>query len=401
MAITCPHPVKERRPIEHAQRDLAAGTGRPHEADGTAPLAAAQRMAFLDIGRWVAALLVLYTAIDQFFLHSTGDNPVNRFVVTPLLLGTAGPAAVAVAFFFVASGFAVTPLALRLGSGRFLANRLARLYPVLIIAVGLSAAELHFGGRPLSTGPIHQITVSSMLSNLTLVNFLHKPITAYSAMAWTMLVEVLFCALLAVIVPLLRRWVWLAIAVELEFVQVLLSTGGQFGSEYHAFVANVAYLTMPIVGQVLWAGWNRRIPRWLTGVYLLAAWAQFVWADHLRIDPDRPAFPLALMLAFLFFLLGLVAEERLRGRRLWYALANRTLPIYLLQGPVLFPVLAVVHGRMPVWLALSIGLLALAVAVEVVYQFVERPGQRLRHALRPWRPPINVTGAYRDPRPAR
>jgi len=163
----------------------------------------------------------------------------------------------------------------------------------------------------------------------------------------------------------------------------MLSTGERLGADYHALVAAVAYLTMPIVGQVLWAGWNRRIPRWLAGIYLLVAWAQCVWAGNLRIDPDRPLFPLALVLAFVLFLLGLVAEPYLRGHWLWRALAARTLPLFLLQAAVLFPVLGALDDRIPLWLALLIGLLALATAVELCYRLVERPAERLRHALRP------------------
>lgn len=345
-------------------------------------------MAFIDIGRTVAALLVVYLHIDSIFLKDNKGvdtwltSGVDALFTTPLKLDDQGIGAIAVPFFFLASGFVVTPIALRLGTRRFAVNRVFRIYPPLIFAVLLAAGLILVGAQPLSTNP-QPVTVGSMLSNLTLLNFVQSPLGAYVGVAWTLFVEMLFYGLLIVLLPVLRRSLWLAIAIELELVHLMLMTHGLFGEQYRALAVNVVYLTMPIMGQVIWAAWHRKIPAWLAGCFLIIAWGLFVWATYLTIHPSYIPRPFPVGFALALFLIGLFAEDRLRQRRIWTELSERTYSIYLLHGVIAFPILHLTFGRIPLDLALLSAVAATAIGVELAYRFIERPshqfGRRLSH----------------------
>ncbi|TCP50154.1 peptidoglycan/LPS O-acetylase OafA/YrhL [Tamaricihabitans halophyticus] len=346
-----------------------------------------RRIAFIDIGRAIGALLVVYTHFDMLFLRENKDvqlwvtQALDTAFVSPMRFTDQGIGAVAIPFFFLASGFVITPIALRLGASRFAVNRVFRVYPLLIFVVAVSAGFFALGLRPLTTGTVTELDAGMLLSNISLVNFLQKPLLALVGVAWTLAVEVLFYLLVVALLPLLRRNMWLAIAVELEIVLLVLATHAQFGENYRAIAVNVAYLVMPIAGQVLWAVWARHIKLWLASCYLLIAWGLFVWAGELNIDPDYIPRAFPFVAALLLFLLGLFAEERMRERKAWTALSERTYSIYLLHGAIGFPVMFLVYDHLPVWLTLGVGVLATAIGVEIAYRLVERPSHNLGRRL--------------------
>lgn len=345
------------------------------------------RIGFVDLGRIVAALLVLYTTVEETFLRGDGGrfasvaHGINRFLGEPLLVSPGGIGSVAVAFFFLLSGFVVTPAALRLGAGRFAGNRALRILPPLFAAVLLGVLVVALGGRPLATGAVDPVEPLPVLTNLTLANFVVEPTVAYVAVAWTLLTALLFYALVLAVLPLLRRIPWLGIAVELEVVQLLLSSSDQFGPSWHAFVASAAFLVLPIAGQISWAGWHGKLRPWATWLLLAVSWLQFVWANSLYIDPDRQPFPLAAALAMVVFCACLFAGSRIPATSWAAALAERTYSLYLMQGVVLFPVVRLLRGHVTLWLALLAGLAALVLGVELCHRLVERPSRRLARRL--------------------
>jgi len=344
------------------------------------------RVAFIDIGRAIAAVLVVYAHFDLLFLRqnygiSTGiTDLIDNGLGVPLALSDQSIGAVAVPFFFLVSGFVVTPIALKLGGPRFGTNRFFRVYPPVIVAVLVAAGAYWIGMRPLTTGHPAR-TMGELFANLSLVNFIQQPTNAFVGVAWTLTVEVMFYVLLVAMIPVLKRLPWLALFAELDLVLVLLCTHGLGGPNYHAFVANVVYLTTPIMGQVLWAAWTRRIPPWLAGLYLLGAWALFVWAGSLAIDQDYLPRATPVGYALLLFLLGLFAEKHLKQRRVWTELSERSYSIYLLHGVLAFPVMHLVVKSVPIWLTILLGLVVLAVGVELNFRLVERPSHNLGRML--------------------
>ncbi|HEX2133934.1 MAG TPA: acyltransferase, partial [Actinophytocola sp.] len=344
------------------------------------------RTAFLDIGRGLAAVLVVYTHIYNVYIvdfkdvHTVVTDAIDNAIVFPLRLDDQGIGGIAVPLFFLISGFVITPIALKLGPRRFGVNRLLRLYPLLFAVVAVSALLIAYGPLPLASKPM-DVSFGAVLSNLSLWNFIDRPFGAWVGVAWTLAVEVLFYVMVVALLPLLRTRLWLAISIQLWVVLMLLITYRAFGEEYRAFVINMTYTLIPIMGQVIWAAWSRRIPAWLAGVFVTVAWLLFVWAGHLEIDPNYipRAFPVGF--ALMLFLIGLFAEPHLRQRRFWTELSERTYSIYLVHGVVAFPLLHLLFDRLPVWLTFLIAVAATALVAELSYRFVERPSHNLARRL--------------------
>jgi peptidoglycan/LPS O-acetylase OafA/YrhL len=365
--------------------DVVSSKRSDDERTGTAP-AAKTRVAFIDIGRAVAAVLVVFTHVNILFLgeHFPGNAfsaAVTGLFGTPLQLGEQALGALAVPFFFLVSGFVVTPIALRMGARRFGVNRLLRVYPPLVSVVLLSAGAILLGLRPLISGKQPEVTVTTLVNNSLLLNFLQKPFGAFVGVAWTLVIELIFYTMLVALLPLLRRWMWPAIAVELTLVLIVILTHARFGDSYRVFASEMAHLIVPIMGQVIWAWWARKIPGWLAGGFLAVGWEIFVWAANLRMDSDYVLRPLPVAFAVVLFLTGSGLEPRLRQHRLWTMLSERSYSLYLVHGAVALPVMHALVGVLPLWLTLVTGLVATGAMVEVSYRLVERPSHDLARRL--------------------
>ncbi|SMD21633.1 Peptidoglycan/LPS O-acetylase OafA/YrhL, contains acyltransferase and SGNH-hydrolase domains [Lentzea albidocapillata] len=288
---------------------------------------------------------------------------------------------VAVPFFFLVSGFVVTPIALRHGQVRFGLNRLSRVYPPMIFTVLLTALLITVGGGLLATGQAQTISAWTLFTNSVLVNYLIFPQVVLVGVAWTLIVEVIFYVLLVLLIPVLRRWVWFALAIELTFVFVVLMSRAQFGKSWSLFAVNVSYLPIPIIGQIIWATTTKRIPLWLGGVYTAGAWSLYVLGDALKLGRVDNSYSLALAVAVLCFLMGLFAEPRLRERKFWIALSERSYSIYLLHGLVAFALLDLMRPAVPLLPAVVIAVAVTFGAVELSYRFVEKPSHKLARRL--------------------
>jgi peptidoglycan/LPS O-acetylase OafA/YrhL len=293
---------------------------------------------------------------------------------------------VAVPFFFLVSGFVVTPIALRHGQVRFGLNRLSRVYPPMIFTVLLTALLITVGGGLLATGQLQTISPWTLFTNSVLVNYLIFPQVVLVGVAWTLIVEVIFYVLLIVLIPVLRRWVWFALAVELTFVFVVLMSRAQLGKSWSLFAVNVSYLPIPIIGQIIWATTTKRIPLWLGGLYTAGAWSLYVLGDLLKLGRVDNSYSLALAIAVLCFLMGLFAEPRLRERKFWIALSERSYSIYLLHGLIAFAMLDLMRPAVPLLPAVVIAVAVTFGAVELSYRFVEKPSHRLARKLSKPRP---------------
>jgi peptidoglycan/LPS O-acetylase OafA/YrhL len=191
------------------------------------------RIVFIDIGRGLAALLVFYSHIAHPWVAAKGEHaPYIGFIESltsdPMHMAGQGIGQVAVPFFFLVSGFVVTPIALRQGHRRFAVNRTIRIYAPMLFVVLLTALMLVANLHPPSTGQSQELTPLTMLTNVALVNYVIFPQVVLVPVAWTMIIEVLFYLMLLAVLPVLRRWTWLAIAIELTFIFVVMmsSPGG-------------------------------------------------------------------------------------------------------------------------------------------------------------------------------
>ncbi|GDY31152.1 hypothetical protein GTS_27850 [Gandjariella thermophila] len=327
-------------------------------------------------------MLVFYSHIAEQWVHKRNDrfapiDWIDALTSVPMHMAKQGIGQIAVPVFFLISGYVVTPIALRQGQRRFAVNRLFRVYPPLIFVVLLTAAVLSLGENPLATGQLQTVSPLTLLTNSLLINYLIYPQVVLVGVAWTMIIEVTFYVVLVLMLPVLRRWVWLALAIQLTFVFVMLMTRGVAGPSWALFAVNVSYLPIPIMGQIIWAGYSRRIRPWLAGVFLALAWSLYVLADILGLGRIDPSYNLALAVAVLFFLVGLFAEPRLRQRRFWTGLSERSYSLYLLHGLIAFVTLDLLRPHVPFAVALVAAVAATFGMVELSYRFVEQPSHRL------------------------
>ncbi|MGH3908462.1 MAG: acyltransferase family protein [Pseudonocardiaceae bacterium] len=346
-----------------------------------------KRIVFIDVGRALGALLVVYSHIHVVWMRlehgisSPVTDAVSTAFTSPLHLVGQDLGQVGVPFFFLASGFVVTPIALRQGHARFMVNRFFRIYPLLAFVILLAAGALLLGLSVIETAPRGAVTPMTVLSNISLVNYVLHPQTVLLGVTWTLVVEVIFYLLLILLLPVFRRAMWLAIAIQLMLIQLVMMTRGEFGPSYAQFAFSMSLTTLPIIGQIIWAGYTKRIPGWVAAGYIGFAWWMFVWAKEQEVGNIESGYPTAVALAILLFLLGLFGESHLRERRAWIFLSERTYSIYLMHGITVFVVLDGLYGLVPLWLAIAIALAVTAGAVEVSYRLVERPSSALGRSL--------------------
>jgi peptidoglycan/LPS O-acetylase OafA/YrhL len=354
------------------------------------------------MGRGLSALLVFYSHLAEQWVAKREAGPtavidfIDALTSDPMHMAKQGIGQIAVPFFFLVSGFVVTPIALRQGQRRFALNRMVRVYVPMTFVVLLSAIALWLGASPLAAGKNHTITPWTLITNSLVINYLMVPQVVLVGVAWTLVVEVIFYVLLVLLLPVMRRTAWVAIAIQLTFVFVVLMSSRQFGDSWALFAVNVSYLPIPIIGQIIWATTTKQIPTWLGGVFAGMSWALYVLADALKLGRVDTSYNLAMAVAVLCFMMGLFAEPRLKERRLWTALSERSYSIYLLHGLVAFVVLELLRPTVPLLLAVVIAVAATFGVVELTYRFVELPSHRLARRLS--RKPAPV--AEPEPEPA-
>jgi peptidoglycan/LPS O-acetylase OafA/YrhL len=344
------------------------------------------RIVFIDIGRGLGALLVFYSHIAHPWVIAKGENaPYISFIEAltsdPMHMAKQGIGQIAVPFFFLVSGFVVTPIALRQGQARFALNRFIRVYAPMLFVVLLTSLLLVVNLHPPSTGQSQELTPLTILTNTTLINYIIYPQIVLVPVAWTMIVEVIFYLLLMAMLPLLRRWVWLAIAVELTFIFVVMMSRSQLGPSYSLFGVNVSYLPVMVIGQIIWATTSKKIPLWTGALYGAAAWSLYVLADIINVGRIDDSYNLSMAFAVLCFLMGMFAEPKLKQRKFWTMVSERSYSIYLLHMLVSFVLLQLLRPLMPLPLALLIVIPAVFGVVELSYRFVERPSHTLARKL--------------------
>lgn len=350
------------------------------------------RLTFVDIARGTGALAVMYTHVQAVWLReadptlSSVSRTVSAGLLDPLYLGQDGLGRIAVVIFFLTSGYVVTPIALRLGAPRFGVNRVFRVYPLLIASVLLAGACVALGIKVLSLAGPGQVSLSSLLSNCLLLNFVVDPQSTLLGVAWTLAVEIIFYSMIILVLPLLRRTPWLAVAVELAVVAIAVSVHVLLTGYLSEFATSTSVLVFPILGQAVWAAQRRMVALTVTGGYVLIGWLVFAWAAGTGIKGLAGGYEIAAAIAVLLFLIGLFAEPRLRPRAVWTFLSDRCYSIYLLHGVVTIGVLESTFPGLGMLAALVLALLATAVVVEIMHRCVERPshelGRRLSRARR-------------------
>lgn len=339
------------------------------------------RFVFLDILRAVAVCVVVYSHVVGIWLHQhdvrSGFAAWNPLALT-LNLGNFG-----VVVFFLVSGFIVTHTGFAEPPSRYVVKRLLRIYPMLVVAVLTSAGLFLAGLHPLTTGDPATVTPLTVLTNASLANYLLIPHVVLIDVGWTLIIEILFYALLLVALPLMRRAVWPVIAGELGVIAVVLATAKLGGPLYFQLAGDIGYLPALLLGQVVWAVWSRRIPAWAGAGFAALAWLEYLWAGVPGLGRQTTVYQyeLNLTLGLGLFLLGLLAERKLRPVAWLGYLADRSYSLYLLHGLLAIVVMNALAPKIGYPGALVAGLAVTMLGVEAGYRLVERPSIRLARRL--------------------
>ncbi|GAB1388155.1 MAG: hypothetical protein AMXMBFR78_24380 [Rubrivivax sp.] len=339
-----------------------------------------QQIHFLDALRALAAWLVVWDHLVCVWPASNGiavpiadwvEANVNQPLGIIQSFGWFG-----VCLFFLISGFVITHVSLREDAVAFAIKRVFRIYPMLIVAVLLSLL--------LNPAARAQATSESLLTNILLVNYWMHPQVVLVGVAWTLVIEVLFYALILVTYPLARRPM-LRVAALLAFVGAAIAAARGFGAAFFLFAASAAYVPYLIAGQILYLLLYRRSLS-LGAAIALAALTYAVLlmglrAIHSAFLPLENSYLTSFAWALAVFLMAWHLGDRLRPGRAVQWLATTSYSVYLLHGIVGFFMLEWLTPRLGYGMALALAIAAIGGAVLLVHYGIERPTLAMGHRL--------------------
>jgi peptidoglycan/LPS O-acetylase OafA/YrhL len=335
----------------------------------------------IDQLRAIAALLVVYAHMVGNFLDARAhlwlpDTLVDYFMRDPvraeLNFGWPGEA-----LFFFISGFVVTHAASGEGAREFAIKRALRIYPPVIVLVVIVSILANLG--VLTTGIAAAPTPLESLAAATFANYALATGPALIAVAWTLVIEVLFYAGLLAVKPLLSRIPLLAPAALLVAVVVaVLALRGPFAG----ILPYVAFVPILVLGMIIYLLHRGRLKWWIGALLLVADWVILVWALQLTNpafwDPAG-SFLVNVLLAGCIFALAVLLDGRLPPWRVLAVVAKRSYSLYLVHVPVGVTLQSFLVDRLalPYTVSLVAALVAVAAATELSYRFVEQPARRL------------------------
>jgi peptidoglycan/LPS O-acetylase OafA/YrhL len=297
-----------------------------------------------------------------------------------------------VVLFFLVSGYIISEVGTKETRRSFAIRRFLRIYPplwasfVLIIGVEMARGALD---RPHVDYSADQVMWAASLVNYA------NGVKGVNGVAWTLIIEVLFYALVLTLLPLLARRPLIAIGVELVVVMGVIASArsfpiDRFDSDWHLLAVSISYLPLLVIGQCIWM-WNARNVSAARAATLGAlAWLVFVFGMR-RLNPkfliDGNLYGPSVAIAIAIVLIALLTEGRWRLPRWLAAVSVISYSVYLVHGTVLNVVLDALDGRVPFTLALAAAVVAIAVVSVAMWRFVEMPSQQLARRLSPRREP--------------
>ena len=333
---------------------------------------AGSRYDFLDYLRALACWLVVWDHLANVLPRSRGIDWAPADFVRAHVTGPAGIIQdfgwFGVAVFFLISGFIISDRARVESAGEFVLKRVLRIYPMLAVAVVLSALFL---------APKDQVTVQSLLLNFTLANYVTVPQIVLVGVAWTLVIEMIFYAVTAA-TQFARDWPH-RIGLNLIFAALVIWQARGHGDQFFLFAVSASYLPVLTMGQTVywWLARGRLSAAWGLG-YLAAAYGVFMWglaSLQPGFLPITNSYVVSVTYALLLFVAMLHA--RLPERRWVRVLSETSYSMYLLHGILGWMVLSALIGRVPLIVAVPLAAAVSLGASLVTQRWIERPTQNL------------------------
>lgn len=366
-----------------------AGTGAP--ASG-----GSEFFPSIALIRAIAALMVVY---DHFLGVWLERNRVSfapaqfadRWLFEPLHIMAHG-GRLAVAMFFLVSGFVIVYVGERETLRSFAIRRLLRIYPPLwaSIALLLIAYLMIIGvgddpvrrGYAIAKAVLEGNPVWNVLAAMSLVNFLIGT-PAVNGVAWTLIIEMLFYVAVACLLPWLRTRPVLALGVAfavLAFLQAVAKTNAYV----FLLAVNSVYVAYLFLGSLVYFRWIGRIGNRMFAVGSIAFAALFMHglrAFVVEAPLSLNDYGVSYLLAWLVFVVLLLLDDRIRLGRVTSFFSRISYSLYLNHGGLGMLLLTILYP----WLGYPVSLVvafAFVVAVSwASWRYIELPSQRLARGL--------------------
>ena len=301
-------------------------------------------------------------------------HAVRSFVTVPLgIIQDFGW--LAVATFFLISGFVITHVACRERFGEFVIKRVFRIYPLLILAVVLS----------LSLNPElrSRAGLADVLRNMTLANYWVQPQVITVGVAWTLAIEVSYYALTAATMSLCRPR--LIVSLHLAVTAAVIVVARQFGPDFFLFAATVAYIPYLTTGQIFYFWVERRALRgWEATVALVSCYAVILFgltSIHTDFLPATNSYLISFVYACMMFWLLRKHSGRLPQLRLVSFLSATSFSVYIAHSILGPPAMEAGVARWGIYAGTAAAVTATLLGAILLHFVVERPflvlGRRL------------------------
>lgn len=313
-----------------------------HDA-AKSPLPWSDLSTFLSALRWISAWLVVLAHLrNEWFVHPSAV--LTRSLAFDAFHWVSGFGHAAVMAFFVLSGYLVGGRALdvqRAGQGhaRYFADRLTRLYVVLLPALGISFLLVWWGAQLIDNTALLAHESNSMTALAGNIVFLQTILVFPFALNWPLwsLANEFWYYVLAPILlwSLFARPMWLRLPGLAAVAALLVFVGWEIAS----------YWTVWLLGMSVRLGWIPKLDRRIT----LTLWIVVMAA--VRTLHEAPSLPLDILqgLALAFAIAsfdGAKAGLVKPGRGLHHALADWSFSLYVLHSPLILFAAIVVHGSL-------------------------------------------------------
>ena len=342
--------------------------------------------------RAVAALIVVYDHLVGMWLERNRiawppSQFADRWIFEPLHIMTHG-GGLAVAMFFMVSGFVIVYVAQRETRRAFTIRRALRIYPPLwmsmVLLLAVYVPVLAWSDDPGLRGYALQEVLAQpnpwrhILTAMTLGNYLVGT-PSVNGVAWTLIIEVLFYALVALLLPLLKTRPRTAICVAFAGLALLQAVRGANTVVFLLAVNGVSVGYM-FLGSLVYLRWSGRIGNafFLSGS--VAFWGLFLHGvRNIMLQPPYTLtdYGVSYALAWIAFIVFLLLDSKLRLGRIAAFFSRISYSLYLNHGGLGLLALSLLYPPLGYPAALAVTF-ALVVAISAAsYRWVEAPSQRL------------------------
>jgi peptidoglycan/LPS O-acetylase OafA/YrhL len=364
--------------------------------------AAANRLAFADLLRGLAALIVvlghytlLYLTRPEIVATITLGEPTPAMTIPQSIapvLDLFNFASIGVAVFFLISGF-VIPLSLEGTSTRaYFLKRFLRIFPTYWAALFVAAAVL-FVSATFWSKPVPQTGIDYVSNTFLVANAFSRP--DILSVAWTLQIEIKFYLLAPFIFVALKRGMlfpvllcglavagvyWNATAL-CDNVNIACWDHYRFGARMVWFDA--MFMVFMLIGSIFYAHYRKLVPTWkaVAGIlFLFACYQTAVGASPLPfLATDRR---LPYMWGLIIFGCVYLLRDRVTMTPPFRFLANISYSLYLIHPLLGYVTMRLLMaGGVPYFVALPIALTLVIAVASAMYFYIEAPliglGKRL------------------------